>query len=162
MVEQTHIAQLSAGAPIQNPDSIIVHALAEYIVYNGKSMHAVDYLKFAGLSAHALITMSGVTIRCRRDDQGAYHAKKFNTNSLGIELLVPGRHDYESFLYTINNKDYLHIDAYLAAIRQVKSWVEKYSISIDKIKRHSDVDPDRKQDPGNMFPWEAFIEALGI
>jgi len=158
MIEQIINEPLYGGAPLQTPTSIIVHAMAEYVIHNGKKLHAVEFLKIIGLSAHALVTPSGVIIRCRRDDQGAWHAKGHNTNTLGIEFLVPRIHDYASFADAIEHENYLTDAAYFAGVAQGKEWVRRHNIHA--IERHSDVDPLRKIDPGAMFPWEAYKEAI--
>jgi len=83
------------------PRRIIIHAMAEFIDTDGEDYFAPNFLDTIGLSAHAFITSSGVIIRSRADDEGAYHAKGANADSLGVEILVPGLHTYESFTRTI-------------------------------------------------------------
>jgi len=95
---------LPAGASHNAPQRIILHAMGEFIDTDGRDYFAADFLKKLGLSAHMLITPSGVAIKCREYNQGAYHAKGYNTNTLGIEFLVPGLHTYESFLEAINSE----------------------------------------------------------
>ena len=103
---------------------------------------------------------NGDVVRCRRDDQGAYHAKKHNENSLGIEFLVPGNHLYASFKEMIK-EPYLTSVQYEAGMKFVRDeWFLKKGIS--KIERHSDVSPERKIDPGKGFPWEQFIREVGV
>lgn len=153
---------LPNGPHIQEPKRIIVHAMGEYIIYvddhhRQQILHAVDYLDMRGLSAHCLVTPSGVRIRCWRDDQGAWHAKGHNINSLGIEYLVPGVHNYASFEQKIQF-DYVSPAQWAAGLDEVRRWKRLYHIT--QIERHSDVDPDRKIDPGDGFPWQKFLEAL--
>ena len=38
--------------------------------------------------------------------------------------------------------------------------VERYQIPLDKVVRHSDIAPDRKIDPGPVFPWRRFRTVL--
>ena len=149
---------LPKGPANQLPDRIVVHAMAEYITHEGREYHAVDYLRMLGLSAHSLITPSGVRIRCRRENQGAWHAKGYNTNSLGVEVLVPGVHDYESFLDFIQH-DYMMPSQYEAVVDQALDWIGDYDIL--HIDRHSDIDPTRKKDPGDGFPWNRFLLDIG-
>ena len=77
---------LLTGPRHQTPNKIVVHAMGEFI--NNKPAWA--FLESIGLSAHIFVTPSGVIVRSRKDRQGAWHAKGFNTDSLGIEFLVPG------------------------------------------------------------------------
>ena len=144
---------LTAGRPSQTPNRVIVHAIAEFV----DGVPAVDFLRSIGLSAHAFITCSGVIIRSREDTRGAYHAKDYNSNSLGIEFLVPGNHDYSSFKQKII-APYLTENQYKAGLWQVKDWFKTWLIG--DISRHSDVDPARKTDPGDGFPWEKFLKEI--
>lgn len=145
------------GAVYQEPDRIIIHAMAEWFRDEGRIISAADMLHKLGLSAHVLIAPNGQATRLREDKQGAYHAKNHNTHTLGLEFLVPGIHDYESFLQAIK-QPYLTREAYAYGLAQVKQWAGLYPIK--SIERHSDIDPDRKQDPGEGFPWQSFMEDL--
>lgn len=151
----THDAYLEhGGTVINNPDTVVVHAMGEYI---GRD-HAVLFLNKLKLSAHALIAPDGSVYRCRRDDQRAWHARGHNTNSLGIEFLVPGEHDYSSFLSAIKNP-YLTDAQRQAGLDQVREWLMLRPIKT--ITRHSDISPGRKVDPGDGFPWVDFLHDLG-
>ena len=134
-----------------------MHAMGEYIRDGGKIMPAADFIFKIGLSAHTLITSYGDRVRLRADNQGAWHAKGFNTNSLGIEFLVPGIHTYDTFLQAIK-QPYLTDKAHAEGLRQVREWIDLHDIK--SIDRHSDVDPARKKDPGDGFPWLEFLEDL--
>ena len=121
--------------------------MAEYI--NGR--HAVDFLEHVKLSAHALIEPSGVVIRCRDDDQRAWHARGFNHTHLGVEVLVPGEHTYASFVRAIDQPGWAN-DAQMVALRELCGvWCERWGLEADDIKGHCDVDPGRKVDPGRGF-----------
>lgn len=144
------------GAAYQTPDTIIVHAMGEYIqVGESDYEHAPDYLMRQGLSAHAMAAPDGTIYRCRPDSLGAYHAREHNTDSLGIEVMVSGKHDYNSFARAIGTH-YLTDAQYDAVVWQCKEWMQKHKIT--KILRHSDVSPGRKIDPGDGFPWDKFLE----
>jgi len=145
------------GARKQKPDRIIIHAMGEFIDTGKEILSARDFLNKKRWSAHSLITPSGVNIRLRHDDQGAYHALNFNTNSLGLEFLVPGVHTYVTFKKVIKNP-YTYIDQFEEGINQVREWIEKFGIT--KIDPHSGVDPKRKIDPGDGFDFEYFMQRV--
>ena len=151
---------LPRGAKHQEPNRVVVHAMGEYIKYKGKVFHAADFLREIGLSAHILSCPSGDIIRCREDTQGAYHAAGFNKDSLSIEFLVPGEHDYKSFSEMIK-EPYLTSFQYEAGMQFVRDeWFIKRGVRL--MDRHSDVSPERKIDPGEGFPWEQFKREVGI
>ena len=149
------IISLPDGASHQDPKSIVVHAMGEFI--EGKP--AVEFLRYSGLSAHALVCPDGKVIRCRRDHQGAYHAKGFNTDSLGIEFLVAGDHNWTTFKKAIM-APYLTNAQYNSGVKVAQGWVTKFDIK--SINRHSDLSPDRKKDPGSGFPWEQFLKDVEV
>ncbi len=147
---------LSHGAERNNPKLIVIHAMGEYIK-DPDPILAVDFLDKLGLSAHALILPNGDVMMCRRPDKGAYHARGYNTDSLGIEYLVEGEHDYGSFLKKIT-KNYITKNQWSAGVELVKHWKEIYNIQ--EVRRHSDLSPGRKLDPGAGFNWYKFLQEI--
>lgn len=147
------------GSRTNKPSRVVVHAMAEYIEQGGRDFTAYELLDRLGLSAHALVTPSGVVIRCRDDDEHAYHAKGHNRNSLGVEVLVPGVHTYTTFLEAMKT-EWVSDEQYVATVELVKSWVDRYHIGETGVVRHLDIDPGRKHDPGDGFPWDSFVKGL--
>lgn len=145
---------LLKGARSQIPERIVVHAMSEYILHNDKWIHAYDFLKDIGLSAHALICPDGAVIRCREDNQGSWHAKGFNVDSLGVEFLVKGENTYSNFKKAIK-KPYLTIEQHFAGVELLRGWCSKHDIK--SIDRHSDLDPSRKVDPGKGLPFDLIL-----
>ena len=152
----THLKH--GGKKVQEPKVIVIHAMAEFIIGDGWKKHAVPFLNKYGLSAHSLVAPDATNYRCRKDNEIAYHAKGYNTNSLGLEALVPGEHDYGSFVNTIK-QPYLTDGQYLAIVEQTKEWIDLWPI--ERIIRHSDLSPERKVDPGDGFPWIQFLHDVG-
>ncbi len=151
--------RLERGAVSQIPDRIVVHAMGEFLEGGDRDLHATEFLKNIGLSAHILITPSGNVIRCRGDKEGAYHAKGYNINSLGIEFLVPGVHTMATFLDTIKGF-WLRDEQYKAGLRIIKEWHNRWDMK--HMDRHSDLSPGRKQDPGYGFPWNKLKEDVKL
>lgn len=147
------------GASHQKPESIIIHAMGEYVFTgNGNEfLHAPDFLLKESLSAHALVAPDGTIYRCRDDDQGAYHARGFNAGALGIEIMVQGRYDWVSLKREMETP-YIKEEQYHALVEQCKEWIKLYGIT--DIKRHSDVSPGRKSDPGAGLDWDKFLNDL--
>lgn len=174
---------LPRGARSQKPNRIIVHAMGEYIWYKGHTLHKegawlhasellrdIEYQIYnkkteklewrQGLSAHILVCPNGDRIKCREDNQGAYHALGFNDDSLGIEYLVAGKHNITSFEDMIS-EPYLTSIQYESGLEQVRDqWHLKGDIM--KMDRHSTLSPERKVDPGEGFPWDRFCREVGI
>lgn len=150
---------LAHGRSRQTPRRIIVHSMGHRIlVGGGESLYAATFLDKRGLSAHMLVAPDGTLIRCRRDNEGAWHAKGYNTGSLGIEILVDGEHNYSTFLEAIDT-DWVTPEQYRAAVDVVAYWCHEWGIGTDpgSLDRHSDVDGARKSDPGQGWPWARFL-----
>ena len=150
------------GGGLLDPHKAVVHAMAEFVVHEGKAYHAIDWLKKKGWSAHVLVTPSGTVIRSRSDNQVAWHAKAqgHNFKAVGIEFLVPGAHDWISFQRTIRHK-YLTPQQYEAGVKFCREeWVEKRGIL--QYVKHSAIDPSNKPDPGEGFEWDRFLVDIGV
>ena len=66
----------------------VVHSMAERIALDDEIFEAPALLRKLTLSVHALIRPDGTVINCVPLDKIAWHAKGFNTISIGCELLV--------------------------------------------------------------------------
>lgn len=150
---------LPNGSKHNNPKRIVVHAMGEYIK-DPNPILAVDFLHKLGYSAHALVLPNCDVMICRNTDQGAYHARGFNKDSLGIEFLVEGEHDYSSFIQTIKT-DWLAPGQFEAGIELIQHWQSLFGIGVNYVDRHSDLSPGRKVDPGDGFPWKKFKQHIG-
>ncbi len=146
---------LSHGAAEQTPQRIIVHAMCYQLDYEGERLYAASFLEKLGLSAHMLVAPDGSLIRCRGDAQGAWHAKGCNTDSLGVEVLVPGVYTYQPFVQRIAEPGWVGREQFNATLDLLRHWCGCWEIGTHpgQLDRHCDVDPDRKSDPGGGFPW---------
>lgn len=154
------------GGGEQIPERIIIHAMSEKIRLNEKYKDTVpgiypaaQWLEELGLSAHYLINIDGSITKLRNSDQVAWHAKGHNQDTIGIEVLVPGIHTYETFKETIAEQ-WVNIDQYNTLVEWTVTIMNYWGIPVQRVLRHSDIDPKRKIDPGKGFPWEEFIHEL--
>jgi len=157
------------------PKGIILHSMAEYLVYNGKKMYAKEFLKELKLSVHGFIKPDGEYDKMVETPSKAFHAGKslheglsgLNSHYLGVELLVPGQHDFGTFSKAIETPGTYTQEQFDTTVKVFKFWMDKYNIPASRVVRHSDVSGDHvrgkgkgKTDPGSAFDWEAFQNAL--
>lgn len=107
----------------------------------------------AKVSAHYLIAEDGRILRMVAEDKRAWHAGKsywrgitnINSASIGIELVNPG-HEFGYRPFPV-----AQIDALIPLMQGI---VTRHGITRGNIVGHSDIAPARKDDPGELFPWE--------
>ncbi|HTK71794.1 MAG TPA: N-acetylmuramoyl-L-alanine amidase [Croceibacterium sp.] len=107
----------------------------------------------AKVSAHYVITEEGEVVRLVDEANRAWHAGrsfwrgKSNVNgcSIGIELHNPG--------HTCGYRPFpdQQIEALVPLLHRI---VKDYDIPRANVVGHSDIAPQRKLDPGELFPWE--------
>jgi N-acetylmuramoyl-L-alanine amidase len=107
----------------------------------------------AKVSAHYLIDEEGEIFSLVPEDKRAWHAglsrwgqiDDVNSASIGIEIVNPGHEfGYREFPEA-------QLESLIPLIAEV---VERHGIVPKNVVGHSDVAPARKQDPGELFPWE--------
>ncbi len=146
---------LPYGGGSQTPKRIVIHCMAENVVLEGKQFSAWELLDHLKLSAHVLISPDGSRTRCRADTEVAWHAKGFNTDSLGVEVLVPDVFNLDQ-LQQRTKTTWVSQEQMASLAQQIMIW--KKAWPIERIDRHSDLDPARRwYDPGEGFPWEELL-----
>jgi N-acetylmuramoyl-L-alanine amidase len=112
----------------------------------------------AKVSAHYTIDEDGTVYALVPEARRAWHAgvsfwageASVNARSIGIELVNPG-HEYGYRAFT---------DAQIAAlITLCHGILLRHPIPSWRVLGHSDVAPARKEDPGELFPWEQLAKA---
>ncbi|HTC11023.1 MAG TPA: N-acetylmuramoyl-L-alanine amidase [Acetobacteraceae bacterium] len=107
----------------------------------------------AKVSSHYVVDEDGAILRLVPEERRAYHAgisswrgnNELNGRSIGIEIVNPG-HEW-------GYRDFPAVQ--LAAVRDLcLSILSRHAIPARNIVAHSDVAPDRKEDPGEKFDWE--------
>lgn len=148
---------LPYGAKTQTPNTIVVHAMGEYIQDVDVLYSAYSWLEKLKLSAHALVHPNGDVTICRSDTEGAYHARGFNTDSLGVEFLVPGSHNYGTFLEALKT-DWVTNAQYDSGAELLRNWYDKHTIR--EVVMHSQISPGRKVDPGAGFKFNFLLSEV--
>ncbi len=107
----------------------------------------------AEVSAHYMIDEDGTVIRLVDEAKRAWHAGRsywrgetdVNSASIGIELVNPGHEfGYRPFPEA-------QMEALIPLLADI---VKRHDIPRANVVGHSDVAPARKQDPGELFPWD--------
>ena len=112
----------------------------------------------AKVSAHYLVEEDGRVFALVPEERRAWHAGKsfwrgerdINARSIGVEIVNPGHEfGYRPF-------PDVQIAAVIDLLTDVRS---RWSVEDARLLGHSDVAPDRKEDPGELFPWRRLAEA---
>lgn len=112
----------------------------------------------AKVSAHYLIEENGMVWQMVAETRRAWHAgiafwagrTDINAASIGIELQNPGHeHGYRDFPQA-------QISALVELLGDIR---QRHTITDPGIVGHSDIAPDRKLDPGELFPWHQLARA---
>ena len=141
-------------ARVRPPDMIVLH-------YTGMPTGEAALAKMcdpaAKVSAHYMVEEDGRIFSLVPEERRAWHAGKsfwkgetdINAVSVGIEVVNPGHEfGYRPFPEA-------QIEALADLIADVRS---RWTIPDARILGHADVAPDRKEDPGELFPWKHLSE----
>lgn len=111
----------------------------------------------AKVSSHYVVDEDGTIFRLVPEDRRAWHAgishwrghAALNARSIGIEIVNPG-HEF-------GYRDFPVLQ--LAAVCDLSLMIlARHAIPARNVVAHSDVAPDRKEDPGEQFDWRALAE----
>jgi N-acetylmuramoyl-L-alanine amidase len=80
---------------------------------------------------------------------------QLNSASIGIEIVNPGFTESPQGRVWYPYKQ-AQIDQLILLLKDI---VKRYNISPDNILGHNDIAPQRKQDPGPLFPWKQLADA---
>ncbi|HEX4616682.1 MAG TPA: N-acetylmuramoyl-L-alanine amidase, partial [Stellaceae bacterium] len=116
----------------------------------------------ARVSAHYVVEENGVIWQLVPENRQAFHAgvscwegeSDLNAVSLGIEIVNPGHEwGYSPFP-----------EIQMASVEHLcRDLVARYSIPPHRVVGHSDIAPERKSDPGELFDWARLARAgIGI
>ncbi|GGE42205.1 N-acetylmuramoyl-L-alanine amidase [Agaricicola taiwanensis] len=110
------------------------------------------------VSCHYLVHEDGCVVQMVPESRRAWHAglgswagdSDINARSVGIEIVNPGHEfGYRPFP-----------DAQIQSVILLgKDICARHGIPPERVLAHSDTAPRRKQDPGELFPWDALAVA---
>jgi N-acetylmuramoyl-L-alanine amidase len=137
------------------PDMVVLH-------YTGmpSGEAALERLRDpeAKVSAHYLVEEDGRVFRLVPEERRAWHAgvsfwkgrTGLNADSIGVEIVNPGHEwGYRAFPEA-------QVAALIELLADIRS---RWTVEDGMIVGHSDVAPDRKEDPGELFPWKRLAQA---
>jgi N-acetylmuramoyl-L-alanine amidase len=151
---------IEAPSPNFNPRSAPPHMIVLHYTGMPTGQGALDRLRDseAKVSSHYLVEEDGRVFRLVPEERRAWHAgvsfwrgqRDVNGASIGIEIVNPGHEfGYRPFPET-------QVAAVIELVGDIRS---RWTIEDGNIVGHSDVAPERKQDPGELFPWKRLAEA---
>jgi len=142
-------------------------AVVDMLVVHYTGMPTADHARArltdpaAKVSAHYLIDEDGRIEALVAESRRAWHAglawwggeTDINSRSIGLELVNPGHEfGYRPFP-----------EAQIAAlIPLVQGILSRHPIPPYHVVAHADIAPTRKEDPGELFPWQRLAEQHGI
>jgi N-acetylmuramoyl-L-alanine amidase len=116
----------------------------------------------AKVSSHYTIDRDGTVYRHVTEERRARHAgvsywagvRDVNSRSIGIEIVNPG-HEFGYIPFA---------EPQIAALIDLSRGIlARHPIPPSRVVGHSDVAPNRKQDPGELFPWRQLAESgIGV
>ena len=142
------------------PDGCPVDMLILHYTGMADANSALDRLTdpAARVSAHYLIDEDGTVVPLVPEERRAWHAgisrwrghERLNDRSVGIELVNPGHaFGYRPFTEA----------QYQALIPLAQAILGRWPVPARNVVAHSDVAPDRKEDPGELFDWPRLARA---
>lgn len=151
----------SPNSGYRPPGSAIDHLVLHYTGMRSEE-GARDWLcdPRSQVSSHYVVFENGRVFQLVDESRRAWHAGRsfwqgltdLNSRSIGIEIANPG-HEFGYRPFPDRQ-----IEAVIGLCRSVFA---RHFIPPHQVVAHSDVAPDRKEDPGELFPWE-WCAAFGI
>ncbi len=144
------------------PDGIPVDMLVLHYTGMARPGAALAWLcrPESEVSAHYLVEENGAVYQLVAEERRAWHAgvaawrgqRDINGQSIGIEIVNPGHEfGYRAFPQA-------QVETVVALCQDIMG---RHPIVPRNVVGHSDVAPGRKQDPGELFPWQD-LAAAGI
>lgn len=143
-------------------DSRVQYVILHYT--SSDSARAINTLTLGEVSSHYLIDVNPPTIyRLVDENRRAWHAGDsswqgrtwLNASSIGIEIVHPGYRDTpQGRQWYPWDQD--QIDKLIPLLQDI---LQRHGLPPERVIGHSDIAPQRKLDPGPLFPWQQLAEA---
>ncbi len=153
------IADLPSPNHDARPDGVPIDMLILHYTGMKSARGAIDRLRdpAAKVSSHYVVDEDGAVVRLVPETRRAWHAgvshwrghAALNGRSIGIEIVNPGHEwGYRDF----------PVLQFAALCDLCLTILARHPIPRRNVIGHSDVAPDRKEDPGERFDWQALAE----
>jgi N-acetylmuramoyl-L-alanine amidase len=154
-----HIRELPSPNHDGRPAGVRIDTLILHYTGMQSAQEAIDRLRdpVARVSSHYVVDEDGSVLRLVPEERRAWHAgvsywrgnTELNGRSIGIEIVNPGHEwgyrDFPALQMAVV------CDLCLAIL-------SRHAIPARNVVAHSDVAPDRKDDPGEKFDWRGLAQ----
>ncbi len=157
-IDRAHASPNSGYRP---PGSAVDHLVLHYTGMRSEE-GARDWLcdPRSQVSSHYIVFEDGRVFQLVDESRRAWHAGRsfwrgvtdLNSRSIGVEIANPG-HEFGYRPFPDRQ-----IEAVIGLCRSIFA---HHFIPAHQVVAHSDIAPDRKEDPGELFPWK-WCAAFGI
>jgi len=156
--------QIDTSHTARGQDSRVQYVILHYTSSN--SARALNTLTLGEVSSHYLIDSNPPVIyRLVDEDRRAWHAGDsswqgrtwLNASSIGIEIVHPGYRDTPQGRHWYP-WDPQQIERLIPLLQDI---LQRHDLPPERVIGHSDIAPQRKLDPGPLFPWQQ-LAAAGV
>lgn len=148
----------------RSQDSRVRYVVLHYTALNLRD--SIRELVERGVSSHYLVTDETPPriLGLVDESQRAFHAgvsswkgaTQLNASSIGIEIVNPGYKKQADGTLVWAPFDERQMDLVVELVRDI---VQRHRIPPERVLGHSDIAPQRKEDPGPAFPWQRLAQA---
>ena len=146
----------------KSQSSRVQHIVLHYTV--SERQRAISLLSQGEVSSHYLVTDETPprVYQMVDEDRSAWHAGQsywrgrtwLNATSIGIEIVNPG-HASQGGRTVWQPYTEAQIQTVIALVSDI---ARRHGVPAENIVGHSDIAPQRKQDPGPLFPWKRLAQ----
>jgi N-acetylmuramoyl-L-alanine amidase len=158
------IRELPSPNPDARPDGAAVDMIVLHYTGMATAQAALGRLRdpAARVSSHYVVDEDGTAFRLVPEERRAWHAGAsywrgrgaLNDVSIGIEIVNPG-HEFGYRPFPAMQT--------AAVCDLCLSLLSRHAVPARNVVAHSDIAPDRKEDPGELFDWEGLArEGVGL